>query len=55
MNQEEKLEVSHAIAEQLGAAKEAIRILDALTAEGSTGDHFEIPWPKLIAIIGNNR
>jgi hypothetical protein len=55
MNTKEALEVSHQVAEQLGAAKEAIRILEELTAEGSTGDHFEIPWPKLIAIIGNNR
>jgi hypothetical protein len=41
--------------EQLGAAREAIRILDALTTQGSTGDNFEIPWARLLEIIRNER
>jgi hypothetical protein len=50
-----KLEALSATSEQLGAAKEAIRILNELTSAGSTGDNFEIRWDDLLRIIRNER
>lgn len=39
--------------EELGAARERIRILNEITANGPTGEFFEMPWDQLLAILTN--
>lgn len=36
---------------RLGAATEALRILNALQTHGSTGDNLEIPWKTVEQIL----
>lgn len=40
--------------EELGAARERIRILNEITANGPTGEFFEMPWDQLLAIVTNS-
>ena len=42
-----------AMSEQLGQSKEAVRILNALTAEVPAGEMFQMRWDRLIHIINN--
>lgn len=41
--------------EELGAARERIRILNELTANGSKGDHFEIKYDLMLKIVAGDK
>lgn len=51
ITREQKLDDLVAMSEEVGQAREALRIMNALTAEVAPGEMFQMRWDRLIDII----
>lgn len=51
LTREQKLDDLVAMSEEVGQAREALRIMNALTAEVAPGEMFQMRWDRLIDII----